>query len=118
ISLRFDSLTGVAVIMLGAGIGVIGSTVNPFATGIASGFAGIPLTEGIVYRIVILVLGLALGIVFVMRYARRVQQDASKSAVFEQKAENEQFFLAQGGAQETPELTGQRKVILALFGRS
>jgi hypothetical protein len=29
ISLRFDALTGVAVIMLGAGIGVIGSTVNP-----------------------------------------------------------------------------------------
>jgi uncharacterized ion transporter superfamily protein YfcC len=45
ISLRFDALTGVAVIMLGAGIGVIGSTVNRFATGIASGFAGIPLTR-------------------------------------------------------------------------
>ena len=94
ISLRFDSLTGVAVIMLGAGIGVIGSTVNPFATGIASGFAGIPLTEGIVYRLVILVLGLLLGIFYVMRYAKRVQQDASKSLVYEQKAENEQFFLA------------------------
>src|SRR6476620_6076604 len=37
IALGYDSLTGVAVIMLGAGIGVIGSTVNPFATGIASG---------------------------------------------------------------------------------
>jgi len=116
ISLRFDALTGVAVIMLGAGIGVIGSTVNPFATGIASGFAGIPLTEGIVYRLVILVLGLALGIFFVMRYARRVQQDATKSLVFQQKAENEQFFTAGGGAQETPELTGRRKVILVLFG--
>ena len=59
IALGFDALTGVAVVMLGAGIGVLGSTVNPFATGIASGFAGIPLTEGIAYRLVILVLGLA-----------------------------------------------------------
>jgi uncharacterized ion transporter superfamily protein YfcC len=116
ISLRFDALTGVAVIMLGAGIGVIGSTVNPFATGIASGFAGIPLTEGIVYRVVILVLGLLLGIVFVMRYAKRVQRDATRSLVYEQMAENEQFFLTHGGTQETPELTGQRKAILALFG--
>jgi len=116
ISLRFDALTGVAVIMLGAGIGVIGSTVNPFATGIASGFAGIPLTEGIVYRLVILVLGLAIGIFFVMRYAKRVQQDATRSLVYEQKAENEQFFTAGGGTQETPELTGQRKAILGLFG--
>src|SRR5947209_4520895 len=43
IALGYDALTGVAVIMLGAGIGVIGSTVNPFSVGIASGFAGIPL---------------------------------------------------------------------------
>ena len=116
IALRFDALTGVAVVMLGAGIGVLGSTVNPFATGIASGFAGIPLTEGIAYRLVMLVLGLLLGIVFVMRYARRVARDAAQSRVYAQKAENEQFFLARGGAQETPPLTGQRKTILALFG--
>ena len=70
IALGFDALTGVAVVMLGAGIGVLGSTVNPFATGIASGFAGIPLTEGIAYRLVLLVLGLGLGIFFVMRYAQ------------------------------------------------
>ena len=62
IALKYDALTGVAVVMLGAGIGVIGSTVNPFATGIATGFAGIPLAEGIIYRLVILVGGLAVGI--------------------------------------------------------
>src|SRR5215204_2402167 len=81
ISLRFDSLTGVAVIMLGAGIGVLGSTLNPFATGIASGFAGIPLTDGIVYRILILVVGMAIGIWYVMRYAAKVQADPSASHV-------------------------------------
>jgi uncharacterized ion transporter superfamily protein YfcC len=116
IALRFDAVTGVAVVMLGAGIGVLGSTVNPFATGIASGFAGIPLTEGIAYRLVILVLGVLLGIFFVMRYAKRVERDPSRSLVYPQKTENEQFFLARGGAQETPALTGQRKAILALFG--
>ena len=82
IALRFDALTGVAVIMLGAGIGVIGSTVNPFATGIASGFAGIPLTEGIVYRLVILVLGLGLGICLrhALREARREATPRSRSS--------------------------------------
>ena len=80
IALGFDALTGVAVVLLGAGIGVLGSTVNPFATGIASGFAGIPLTEGLAYRLVILVLGLGLGIFFVMRYARRVERDATSRA--------------------------------------
>ena len=36
------------MILLGCGIGVLGSTVNPFATGIASGFADISLSDGIV----------------------------------------------------------------------
>ena len=93
---------------------MIGSTVNPFATGIASGFAGIPLTEGIVYRLVILVLGLAIGIFFVMRYAAR-EQDATRSRVYEQKAENEQFFSPAAGRRRR-RAAGQRKAILALFG--
>ena len=48
IAAGYDSLTGAAVIMLGAGIGVLGSTVNPFATGIASGFADVSISDGIV----------------------------------------------------------------------
>ena len=44
----YDSLTGAAVILLGCGIGVLGSTVNPFATGIASGFAGTGIDQGLI----------------------------------------------------------------------
>jgi uncharacterized ion transporter superfamily protein YfcC len=116
IALGFDALTGVAVIMLGAGIGVMGSTINPFATGIASGFAGIPLGEGIIYRIIILVVGTALGMWWVLRYARRVQQDPTKSLVADMKADNERHFLRKGEGSETPELTGKRRTILWLFG--
>ena len=46
IALKYDAVTGVAVIMLGCGIGVLASTINPFATGIASRFAGVSLAEG------------------------------------------------------------------------
>ena len=41
IAAGYDSLVGAAILLLGCGIGVLGSTINPFATGIASGFAGI-----------------------------------------------------------------------------
>ncbi len=61
IALGYDALSAVALIMLGAGIGTMGSTINPFATGIATGIAGIPLVEGILYRIIILVVGVASG---------------------------------------------------------
>ena len=86
--------------LLGCGIGVLGSTVNPFATGIASGIAGIPISEGLIGRLVILIVGLAIGIFFVMRYAERVKRDPSKSLVFDLKAENEARFRAASGEGE------------------
>jgi uncharacterized ion transporter superfamily protein YfcC len=95
----YDRLTAAAVLLLGCGIGVLGSTINPFATGIASGFAGIPISQGIGLRLAILVVGLAIGIWFVMRYAAKVKQ-------------------APDAGVELPEdetLTGRHKVILAVF---
>ena len=37
IAAGYDSVTGAAIVLLGCGIGTLGSTINPFATGIASG---------------------------------------------------------------------------------
>lgn len=115
IALGYDALSAVAVIMLGAGIGVYGSTINPFSTGIASGIAGIPLADGIGYRIVLLIGGTALGIWYVLRYAGKVVKDPSKSRVADMKEENEKYFLRGGEKQEVVELTPRRKVILTLF---
>ena len=70
IAAGYDAMVGAAVILLGAGIGVLGSTVNPFATGIASGFADVSISDGIVGRLVILVVGLAMGIWFVLPLRR------------------------------------------------
>jgi len=119
IAAGYDSLTGAAVILLGAGIGVLGSTVNPFATGIASGFADVSISDGIVLRLIVLVVGLAFGILFMMRYAEKVKADPSKSLVFAQKEENEKFFLAgEGASEDFGTFTGRRKIALALFGLS
>lgn len=116
IALGFDALTGVAVVMLGAGIGTLASTINPFATGIASAFAGVPLGDGIVLRVVILAICGAVGIWWVMRYANRVKKDPSASYVANKKAANEEYFLGRGAQQEIVPLTTQRTWILALFG--
>src|SRR4051794_35083483 len=118
IAAGYDALTGAAVIMLGAGIGVLGSTVNPFATGIASGFAGVSISDGFVLRAIVLVVGLAIGILFMMRYAEKVKTDPSKSLVFAQKADNEQHFLAGQESEDFGTFTGRRKIVLAIFGLS
>ena len=94
IAAGYDALTGAAIVLLGCGIGVLGSTVNPFATGIASGIAGISISDGIIGRLVILIVGLAIGILFVLRYADRVKKDPSTSVVYHLKAENEARFRA------------------------
>jgi uncharacterized ion transporter superfamily protein YfcC len=117
IAAGYDALTGAAILLLGCGIGTLGSTVNPFATGIASGFAGTSISEGFVLRLVILVIGTAIGIFFVMRYAERVKKDPSKSLVYDQKESNEQQFLGDRSASsEFGEFTGRHKLILTLFG--
>src|SRR6185312_11953326 len=64
IAAGYDALTGAAIVLLGCGIGTMGSTINPFATGIASGIAGIPISDGLLGRIIILLGGLAIGIFF------------------------------------------------------
>ncbi len=111
----YDGLAAAALILLGAGIGVIGSTVNPFATGIASGFAGTTISEGLIGRVVLLVIGTILGIIFVMRYAEKVKKDPSKSLIYAAKAENEQQFMSGAGGEEGEKFTGRHKVILVLF---
>ena len=115
IAAGYDALTGVAIVMLGAGIGVMASTVNPFATGIASGFAGISIADGLVSRIFILVVGTIIGIIFVTRYADKVKKDPSKSLVYDKKEENEKRFLRSAGSEAMPEFDGRRKIILVLF---
>ena len=116
IAAGYDALVGVAIIMLGAGIGTLASTVNPFATGVASGFAGVSVADGLPGRLVVLILGTLIGIIFVTRYAEKVRQDPSKSLVFDRKADNEKRFLTGTGTEAMPEFTGRSKVILLLFG--
>lgn len=115
IAAGYDALTGVAVIMLGAGVGVLGSTINPFSTGIASNAAGIPFTQGIELRLAILAAALLIAVLFVMRYAERVRMDPSRSIVADMKASNEAHFLKGRDTTRTTLLTGRQQIILILF---
>ena len=116
IAVGYDALTGVAVIMVGAGIGVIGSTINPFSTAIASNAAGIPFTQGLALRLVILALGWLICVVYMMHYAERVRKDPASSLVADLRASNEAHFLRNRESHREVLLTGQQKLILVMFG--
>ena len=110
IAAGYDALVGIGVVLLGSGAGVLASTVNPFATGIASGFADVSLGDGLGLRLLMLVLFDAIAIWYVTAYARRVRVHPEKSLLvgLERK-----FHEKKGG--EVPALTLRRKVVLALF---
>src|SRR3954453_5978610 len=112
----YDSLTGAALILLGCGIGVIGSTINPFATGIASGFAGTGIDQGLVGRLVILVVGLVIGIWWVMRYAARVKSAPEASLLGASRAEVDASFRTTAGDDGVPvAMSGRQKIVIGLF---
>jgi uncharacterized ion transporter superfamily protein YfcC len=110
----YDSLTGAALILLGCGIGVIGSTVNPFATGIASGFAGTGINEGLIGRVVLLVVGTAIGIWYVMRYATKVKAQPETSMLGASRAEVDAYFKHASETEETPADPGTRRAVTGL----
>ena len=111
----FDTMTAVAVILVGAGIGTLGSTINPFATVIASNVAGVAFTEGMVLRVVLLLGGLAICIAYVTRYALRVKADPARSEVAAQASRDRQAFLSGGNGAGNDRLSGTQSVILLLF---
>jgi uncharacterized ion transporter superfamily protein YfcC len=115
IAAGYDALTGAAIVLIGCGVGTFGSTINPFATGIASGFAGVSISDGLVLRLIMLIVGLGLGIFFVLRYADRVKADPSRSVVANMREENAQHFSVDAGEGEIV-MTGRQRVILGVFG--
>lgn len=115
IAAGYDAITAVSVVLIGAGVGVLSSTVNPFATGIASGFAGISLGNGIAIRVIQLIILEFLAIIFVMRYAEKVRKDHSKSYVADMYEENKKHFSFDDSNDENLKLTGKRKVALTIF---
>ncbi len=121
IAARYDAVTGVAIIMLGAGVGTLGSTINPFATVIAANAAGVPFTDGIVLRFVILALCWLASVIYVMRYAERVRQNPDHSIVADRRVANEKHFLKgrdEAGETDRSEFTLKHKIILFVFALS
>ena len=109
----YDTITAVSIILLGAGIGVLGSTVNPFATGIAAGFAGISLGDGILIRLIILAVMLIVSIWYVMRYASKVKSNPSNSIVADMHEENLEHFASIDENEKL--LTKSQKLALIIF---
>ena len=117
-----DPLVGVATILLGAGAGVLGSTINPFATGVALSAmkdAGIEYHQGMVILIAAVLWLTTLGIAmfFTIRYAKKVQRDKGSTflSLREQAAAEKAYNKYLQSKDEVDTLSGRQKATLAVF---
>ena len=111
----FDNVVGAMVVMLGAGVGVLGSTVNPFAIGVASTAAGIDQGSGIVSRFLLWAIVLLVTIIYVMWYAKRVKKDPTKSIMFDKAEEIKKEFGTKEVDLDNHKMNGSQKLVLSLF---
>ena len=115
-----DPLVGAAVVLLGAGTGVLGSTINPFATGAAvdaATSAGVEVNMGTVYLIgiVIWLVALIISIVYVMSYAKKVMNKNGSIFTSEQLDTCKAAYGKATEIEENPTLTGKQKLVLVIF---
>jgi len=78
--LGYDTITGGAIALVGAGAGFAGAFLNPFTVGVAQGIAELPLFSGIGLRALAWTVVTALAILHVSRHARRVRRDPATVA--------------------------------------
>jgi uncharacterized ion transporter superfamily protein YfcC len=114
-ALGYDRLVTAAMIILGALVGVMAATVNPFSIGVAAGEAGVSLGEGIGLRLLLWVVLTAMAIGWVLRYAARVRRDptASLLAGDADAAEAAPAEPPAGDAAQA-QLSGTQKAVLAI----
>lgn len=83
LALGYDSIVGVAISFVGAGLGFAGAFINPFTIGVAQGIAELPPGSGMGYRILVWLIVTAVGVAYIMRYALRIERDPTRSPVYE-----------------------------------
>jgi len=82
IKMGYDSIVGVAICFVAAGLGFAGALLNPFTIGIAQGLSNLPLFSGIEYRLFCWVVINLIGFTFILRYAAKVRKNPERSLVY------------------------------------
>ena len=118
----FDPMVGAATVLLGAGCGCLGSTVNPFAVGAAVDAltgVGIEVNQSIIIGLgaVLWIVTTAMSIIFVMNYAKKVKADKGSTILSMQELEDAEAAHGKAASEVNKEvkLTGRQKGVLIAF---
>ena len=115
-AIGYDSLIGVGMIGLGAGVGFTSGFMNPFSVWVAQSIAELPLFSGIELRLVLFTVLWIVTSLYLIIYGKRVKADLTNSIVYdeEMKARNHADFQDLNTT-ENIEFTTKQKIIAAVF---
>jgi len=113
-AMGYDSMTAFLVCFMGPQLGYIASTINPFNVLIAQGIVGIEGNPQLWLRGITWVIMMAMGIVWVMRYAKKVKDDPTSSITYQDDFEKRVEFSVTDDVMDV-EFTGRQKGVLAVF---
>lgn len=112
LALGYDRIVVVAVVTVAPFVGSIGATVNPFRIGVGSDAAGVSMGDGIMLRLILLVLVMAVTIGYTLRYAKRVKADPEFSLVPHDPEDYE--LIRQAQSDDLKALSGTDKAVLGV----
>ncbi|MGW7989913.1 YfcC family protein [Staphylococcus xylosus] len=115
IALGYDSITATAIALCGTVVGFTVGVLNPINTGLAQKLSGIPVFSGISLRIILFIVVLAVTIVFIMRYAKKVQKQPTLSSVYEDDSEKRELYQYITEHAPTTATTRQKWGIAVIF---
>ncbi|WP_010530297.1 YfcC family protein [Lentibacillus jeotgali] len=108
IALGYDSLVAAAIALCGTVIGFAAGVLNPINTGLAQKIAGIPVFSGIGFRLTIFIIAIVTAVLYIMRYAKKVQQDPMNSLVYADDQEKRNLYQHQDQVDEKHMSTRQQ----------
>ncbi|MFF2449108.1 YfcC family protein [Neobacillus sp. NPDC058068] len=110
LALGFDTITGMAIVLLGAAAGFTTAVMNPFTVGIAQGIAELPLFSGIGLRLILFIVVYLVSVIFVYRYAMKVKRNPALGFYGNYNRDHADKLL-----QSKVNLTTKHKLILGAF---
>jgi uncharacterized ion transporter superfamily protein YfcC len=81
LALKLDAMVAMGIVYIGAGVGYGCAALNPFTVIIGQDIAGLPPASGQLFRWLLLVVCLVIGVHHIMGYVKKIKKDPSRSLV-------------------------------------
>lgn len=110
LALGFDTITGTAIVIVGALSGFTTAIMNPFTVGLAQGIAELPMFSGIGLRLILFFIVYIVSVLYIYRHAMKVKKNPSIGIYGKYTKEDAKKLL-----QSSAKLTARHKFILGAF---